>query len=234
MTQKRQLLALAIIAATAGCSSTGYTPVPPKEVPKADVAAGKEATLWPLAVGNQWVYSVTIAGAQGSQEREITFKVVDSRKEGDRTYATIETTDGTKHLDTSEWAVDSKGIYQVSSGDKKLQYTPPQMIAKFPVKSGESFKQSVTGPTSVTGQTVVPQDVVTECLGMEQIDTDQGRLEGAAYRSQTTFTYQNVQVMTQATVWFVPNIGLARLVQETRAKNAATKEIFRLKSHTAK
>lgn len=234
MTRKLLIACPIALVWAAGCSNGGYTPQPTKDVPPATVAAGQEQTLWPLEQGNQWVFDADITDSAGQSQKEFTFKVTASRKEGDRTIATIEITDSGKHLDSSEWAVDKGGIYQLTSNDDKINYDPPQQLAKFPVTAGETFAQTLKGPAPGTGNNIVQQSISTTCRGNERIDTDQGPMEAVAYESTTTYTYNGIDFSSHATLWFVPKVGLARFAQQTQAKNYATGEIFRLKSHTAK
>lgn len=235
MIYRRTLLTVACLAVLGGCNQGGgYKPEPPKEVAKASVTAGSETELWPLAEGNLWVYEVQTAVNQGSGQRDLTFKVTRSRKEGDATIATIEVLEGTKHIDSSDWKIDKNGIYQLTSTDQKATYNPPQMLAKFPIKPGETFHQDVNGPAAGTSADPVMQSIDTTCRGTERVDTAQGPMEGVAFESKTTFTYKDKKFVSQATLWFVPKVGLARFVQETASDKFSGKEIFRLKSHTAK
>ncbi|MBX3112180.1 MAG: hypothetical protein KF857_09240 [Fimbriimonadaceae bacterium] len=233
----RRLPFIAIAAvALGGCSQGGggYVPEKPPEVKNMTVTPGNEAELWPLSVGNEWVYEVQSTQNGGSATRELTFKVTASRKEGDATIATLEILEGSKHLDSSDWRVDKSGIYQINSTDRRAAYTPPQMLCKFPVKDGETFNQDLKGPAPTTGADVVDQKVQNKCRGTERIDTEEGPMEAVTVESNTKFSYKGQDFVTSATLWFVPKVGLARFVQQTSTKDFNGKEIFRLKSHTAK
>lgn len=235
MINRRLLVITCGIIALGGCSQGGgYVPEKPKEVKKATLAPGSEAELWPLEAGNQWVYEVQTTQNSGQASRELTFKVTSSRKEGDATIATIEILEGTKHLDSSDWKIDKGGIYQVSSSDQQAKYDPPQLLCKFPVKEGETFSQTLVGPAPTTGKDSVSQTVENTCRGMERVDTEEGPMEAVAVESKTSYTYKDRQFKTEATLWFVPKVGLARFVQQTTTTDFNGKEIFRLKSHTAK
>ncbi|MBS1707826.1 MAG: hypothetical protein JSS65_03790 [Armatimonadetes bacterium] len=235
MNHRPTILALVAAAAVCGCNNNaGYTPEPPKEVQKTTVAAGDEASLWPLAVGNQWVFEATTTTANGTTVKDLTFKVTDNRKEGDKTIARIDILDGSKVVDSIDWAVDKTGIYQVTSTNQQAKYDPPQLIVKFPIKDGETFSQQLNGPAPTTGKDVVGQKVESTCLGMQEIDTGEGRMQAVAVESKTVFTYKDDTINTVATIWFVPKVGMARFIQETVGKKVAGKEIFRMKSHTAK
>ena len=86
---KRVIALIVLPVALAGCgSSDGYTAKPAKKVADVSFKPGDEASLMPLEVGNQWVYS--IESAQGTSE--LTLKVSDVKQEGDATVATMSAT----------------------------------------------------------------------------------------------------------------------------------------------
>lgn len=215
-----------------GCGSkSGYVPKPAAAIPEATVAAGKETDLWPMTLGNQWVYeaetSAQTAQGSGSQKSDVTFKVSKSDSSNGVTNAVLDIINEGKIVDQTSWRVDSTGIYQTASNKLQGIYDPPQPMVKFPVKAGDEFTHKGTGPVPMGG--IGNQSTTNKVLGSQVIDTAAGRMSALAVESTTTFTKDGKTAITRTTVWLAPGKGLVRYRQETRAGQNVATQLFRLK-----
>lgn len=209
---------------------------PAVKVEQASVAPGEEANLFPLTVGNQWVYDVetvlqTQRGTQSSKQ-VATFKVerVEPVSGGKR--ALISVTNDGKIVESSWWIVTNKGIYQATSGNPAVPFTPPQTILPFPITAGQKFTWNGTGKRNVGPSG--PMKVESKVLGPMEIDTGAGRMSGIAVESKSRWTVNKVAYNTVSTVWWVPKVGIGRFAQAIATTGAATSVMLRLKSHSLK
>jgi len=226
------LTAGAVLLALAGCSSkSAYVPKPVAKIPEASVKAGEEASLWPMQVGNQWIYeaetSAQTAQGSGSQKAEVTFKVSKSETSNGVTNAVIDIINDGQTVDQTGWRIDSKGIYQTSSNKLKSAYNPPQPLVTFPITTGKEFSHKGVGPVPMGG--IGQQSTEGKVLGPEEIDTAAGRMSAIAVQTTTTFTKDGKSAASVTTLWLVPGKGLVRYRQETRAGQTAAVQLFRLK-----
>lgn len=222
-----------------GCGSSEPAAKGPAAGPKiqpATVAPGQEASLFPLAEGNQWVYQVdsTLQAAQGqkSASQEATFRIAKVQDSGGAKVATMEVYTNGKKTESSEWSVNSGGIYQNTAGTPPVKFSPPQLVVKFPVVAGESFQWSGTGKlnSGSTGASTVRSKV----LGPQEVDTPMGRLSAFAISSESKWTDKKLEYSMNGTIWWAPNIGIVRYVQAVGNKNGISTIVLRLKSRSLK
>ncbi|MBL8086784.1 MAG: hypothetical protein JNM85_01780 [Chthonomonas sp.] len=240
------LVAAGIIMAGCGSGNAGeYTAKPPEKVTPFALADGQDASLFPLVVGNQWVYEVEAAardsrGQQNNVTTELTFtvtKVTDNGKGGK--IGEIEVRDKDNELrDRQEWMVDSTGIYQISIGmddpAKKMtkkMFTPPQLVMPFPAKVGAVGTWKGVAPvpdgkesSELTAKIEAPVDV----------DTSLGRFNAIQSVQVQTWTFAGDKGSMKTTSFWVPKIGFVRLWQEGSGSGAASASKFILKSKALK
>lgn len=233
----RIVVALAALAGLAlvGCGSkNGYEPKPAKKVEPITITAGKEADLFPLKMGNQWVYEAETnfqnQQGSGSQQEEITFRVTKVETTGRGTEAVLDIINKGKVVDQTGWLVNDSGLYQTSSNKLSQRYEPPQMLIKFPVKTGESFDQVGKGPTPLGG--VGNQTAKSKVLGIQEIDTAAGRVSALAVEQRSEFSKDGKAATSLTMMWFSPGKGLVRFRQDTAAGTTQASQLFRLKSFT--
>jgi len=228
----------------AGCgSNNSYKPVPPKSV-VASVKPGDEATLFPLAVGNKWQYSVTTTTStpqgSGSAPADITMEVksIDKRADGS-VAATIDLSKGEVLQDSQVWVVSPKGIFQETVGlaPDTRKFEPPQPVAYFPIEVDKEMTWEGKGPTGISekGKNVIlPIKQTMVSKGVESdVDTFMGTM--SAYRFESTQTYSNgkVTVTDKSYTWWAPKIGMVRYMKElTTDKNVAQKQVISLRQYT--
>lgn len=242
------LAAVTLLLAGCGDSKGSYKPVPTKDVPPATVASGEELSLFPLAVGNKWVFDLkstqlTQAGAL-PQAAEFTLSVakVDDLGGGSKR-ATIDVFKGEVQTDRQIWRIDKNGIFQEQTGlTEALRPEPAQIAIAFPIEKDKVTKWSGKAPTGQTKGTMqqMTQEIVTK--QPEDVDTILGPI--SAYRVENTQTYidkQGNQWITKAVAWWAPKIGLVRNKQDVRVipkatgkpVNVQTQQMV-LKQHTVK
>lgn len=240
------LAGLGILTLGCGNSSSTYKPVPTKEVPPATVATGEELSLFPLAVGNKWVYDLkatqlTQAGAL-PQAAEFTLEVKSVEDvSGGAKRATVEVFKGEVLQDRQIWRVDNTGIYQESMGlETPRRAEPAQVAVPFPLEKGKVVNWAGKAPTGV-GTTM--RDMTQEITVQEPevVDTIQGPI--SAYRIDNRQVYKDEKgrdVITKTVAWWAPKIGLVRHKQdiqvvptEGKPVNVQTQSMI-LKQHVVK
>lgn len=233
---KIQHLSLALVAiAIVGCrggDGNGYTPVPPSKLEPVSVKPGQEATLMPIAVGNQWTYNVEtiIATQKGKAQRkgELTFKItkVDDTSNGKR--ATIDILSSGKVTERQIWLVNDKGIYQVSTGvAKPVTYSTPIPLILFPVDKNKTFKWKGSGGP-------YQRSIDAKILENQEVDTDEKRYSAIGVETKGENKDGKVTQKTSGIIWFVPGVGLVRYRESTLSSENATEQLLQLKSHSLK
>jgi hypothetical protein len=231
-------VAVATSAVLVGCGGKGggsYQPKADKTPPVVQVSPGKERMLFPMAVGNQWVYDVSgmavdNQGRQISFSGEVTWKVtkVEPAANGG-TRATIDVSTQGKRNDQQVWMVDSKGLFQLSIGlgNKKTNFTPALPAIVFPVEPGREFNWKGIGvrPGLNPGSTATKSKII----GTKQVDVVTGPPMSAIEVKTDTDFGKSVGSATSS-AYFAPNVGIIRYVHEVRSKQP-TRLVLRLKSH---
>jgi len=240
MTNLRPIIIIGLAAAAiVGCggSKGAYKPDLAKKVAVATVEAGKEQCLFPVTVGSNWVYTLTdvqqVGQQRRSQEIELTFRVASSTDTPEGKKATIEVVlKSGKVVDSQTWYITSKGVYQGTSGAKKIPYTPMQPAIFFPVTAGTTTTWKGTGvtPLGSTGS----MNLTLKNLGPQEVDIEDGRISAFATTSEGTFTDGKVQGRVLSDGWFAPNVGMVRTRIEAVAGNRQIVQLFKLKKYEVK
>jgi hypothetical protein len=230
--------ACAVVALT-GCgkSGTSVEPKASKPLEPAKVAPGQERQLFPLVVGNQWVYESHLVAQGGNRMQEqdaiVTIKVQSVTDDAGKTKAIVEATnDQDDSKDRQVWIVDNTGIYQSSVGRKPIFFEPLQPVVKFPVQQGDKFTWKGKGyrplgsPGSYTAESVV--------LASEEVDTGLGKMSAIPVESVANYRWQNRDVQVRSTAWWVPKIGFVRYVVTVSFPEGGYRRTLRLKSHSLK
>lgn len=222
----------------AGCGDKQANTVP-KQAPKViatEVPAGQEMTLFPMVVGNQWIYNVESAlqTPQGSKSatQEATFRISEVKPFHDGKTCTLEVIAAGKVTEKSSWSIDSKGIYQNTAGTPPVPYNPPQPVMTFPPKKGSKFTWSGVGKRNVGANGPIKAN--STILGPQEVDTDMGRMSAIAVETRATWSDKNVEYQMASTVWWAPGVGIVRYLQVVGSKDGTSSVLLRLKSHSLK
>lgn len=240
------LIALAGITALAmvGCGrgESGYTPQPTAAVEQATIEPGNEASLFPLTVGNRWTFEQTVVaqrsdGQSANEEREVTFQVKSVNPIEGGVAAEIEIVDKDGNVvDITNWRVTSAGIYQSAAGigAQRGTFEPPQPIIMFPLEQGKKFEYSGRGPRPIAD--IGNFSTVGTILGQQPVDTAMGPISAYAVEIRSTFNVtadgQSVEVRSESTTWWAPDIGLVRITQVVGGPGGQSLSLFRLKDYT--
>lgn len=226
----------AAIAAGCGSKEPGYKPKPVAQIPKASVAPGEEATLFPLAVGNQWVFTAKSRFAAGGQAQdtdgELTLRVASVANVANGKQAVIEIIQDGKVNERQIWVQDAKGVFQVRAGRNNVQFSPRIPVIEFPIQEGRTTQWRGTGP--VPAGNPGPHAADIKILGVQEVDTDMGRMSAYAVESQSKWTRNNVQGSSVGTTWFAPKIGMVRFRLDLSFGQLRGTQSLALKSHSLK
>jgi hypothetical protein len=224
------------IFAVAGCKGgETYAPVP-KSIALTPVALkpGEEARLFPIQVGNKWVYGLETAliakGQRGSGGGELVHIVTDVQDKPDGKLAMIEESVDGKLSGRQTWLVNRQGIYLVGSsqGEAPIRaFDTPQPVILFPPDRGKTFSWKGTSGA-------LHLDLKGDIAGPEEVDTLERRFATIKVHSTTTETKGKVTGKSETISWFAPGVGLVRLKEISASGTTASQIFLRLKSHTVK
>lgn len=228
-----------------GCGSGGggnYKPRPEAKVTPATVAKGEETTLFPLRVGNKWVFEVegetVTTQAKALTRSTVTFQVtgvVDGPSGKDATVrVTTESQTGEKRSTNQKWRVSDKGIFQLLAGINEIPFNPPQPILPFPPEKGNRVQYKGTG--AVATKRAGTLSGFTEVLGPQEVDTGDGRLSAIACQLSGDWSGpddngKTVKGRFGYMVWFAPKVGPVRIRTELATDSASAYQTLRLKEH---
>lgn len=209
------------------------------EIPKASVAPGQEATLFPLTLGSQWTYS----GEQGTMipgqapfggSGELTRKVTKVEKSPKGAVSTVDVYAGTKQTNRLRFRTDATGIYLLSISLKDTPFSTPQPLLTFPLEKDKvtHWKGHGVLPIGMTGD----METATKFSGIQEVDTASGRVSAYTIESTTTFKVKGTDGVCLSVEWFKPGIGIVRDRQEIRVGNGnlGSSATLRLKSSIVK
>lgn len=211
---------LAFVALGCGSGSDNTTTSTKSEKP-VTLAEGDDAKVFPLKVGNQWVYTVLTA----KTSQELTLKVSSVSQKDGKTYATVVITNNSGGGTPSEWLVDKNGIFQVSTNGKD-KFSPPQLLVPFPISKAGKIPVETTGPLPIGG--IKKQTGFINSLGAQEVDTDMGRMSGFAIHSELNWD----KVVSTSIAWWTPGIGFIRQRQEITGPNGTIVILMKLKSYS--
>jgi hypothetical protein len=228
-----------LVLGLCGCNKdgSGYVAKPVPKVEDVKLSQGDEKNLFPLVEGNQWVYTSEVVlqdskGQQRSQKSVLTFAVKSVQSAADGKTGLIEISDGGKVTEKQEWQVTSKGIFQVSAGDKGIKFTPPQLALEFPATAGSTFKWEGKGLLPGGGEGMSKS--TGKVLGPQQVDTDLGRMSAIAVETSQQWTADGKPGQASSTVWWAPKVGIVRFHQEIATKGIQAVQTLRLNSKSVK
>ena len=216
-----------------GCQKKEANIVPQKTNVNQTISQLSQSLL-PLAIGNQWEYSVykTIQTPQitNTYKSIYLFRVTQliQNPSGEQ-QATIDVTSNGKLIERKIWILNKNGIYQASGGEKSIPYTPSMPLVSFPLESRLDFTWKGTGPMELDH--LVTSTLTGKYLGIEGFETDMGRFKGTTVELRQEWTQNNYPESTFSQIWWIPGIGLGRLVEVTALPRARTEIIMRLKSY---
>lgn len=238
------IFGVAILFAVAGCGRerSAYQPQPVPELPPAEVAPGQEATLFPLARGNKWVFDMngetTTPNGRALTSAEVTFEVTNVTDVNNGREATLKVTtvspNGETRSHTQRWRVDREGIFQIIGGERGVQFEPPQPLARFPIDTSRTWEFEGTGPTPI-GNSGKQSGRLT-VVGPQEVDTQAGRLSAIAVQTigdwESTQNGERVVGRFSNMVWLAPNIGFVRVRQELVTGRTSAFQVLRLKEYS--
>ncbi|MCW5937691.1 MAG: hypothetical protein KIT11_10350 [Fimbriimonadaceae bacterium] len=248
----KPLAALAVsLVVMGGCGSSGksssYKPQEKQPVQEMALSPGDGPKLFPLKVGNRWVYEAegvqTTPNGSNTSKSEVTFQIASIKDTADGKVVTIEVVSEGKITDRLNWRVSDKGIYQLTGSVRKtmegplteVPYNPPVRIIGFPVKERESLKMAVTGirPAATPG----PLNMENSTRGVQEVDTAMGRMQALATETESSYQENNVKFRSSSTTYWAKDVGMVRFRQEVVAMNSDGRQIsqtsvLRLKSYT--
>jgi hypothetical protein len=230
--------ALSAVVLLGGCGGKGSADAgATKKVQTASVNAGEEATLFPLKVGNQWVYTVESnivqQGKEINRKAEVMFVVTDVSPTADGAKATFEVRQKNNVVDKQIWEVNKRGIFQLTSGKTQVGFNPPVPGILFPLgEKNSKFEWAGSGIQPIGGVgTGVLHNVY---LGAQNVDTDMGQMSAYCVESQGTFKVKGGSGAQKSSTWWAPKVGMVRFHSQAVVRGLTTIQILRLKGFTPK
>ncbi len=244
------VLTIGSMMLVAGCGSKdsdgSYQPQKTKAADKFALNPGEELTLFPMDLGNEWVYSVdaearTPQGQTGKGTDEFTFRVVSVEptpaKDGKIVVLRVYRKDTpTEASDEQTYQIDKTGIQQLTMGigPNKMSFDPPQTVIKFPIKIGEKYTWEGMGPV---GGKLRKSKLDVEVVGTQLTDTKSDAQYDALQvkQVQTWKGDNNAEGRQESDIYWFQKVGLIRLFQQVQNEQGgigATK--LQLKKQTLK
>ena len=172
-----------------------------------------DSSLYPLAVGNQWHYKVTVGDAPVQkviitveQQEIFNYKFTQDKKEVIEPIIRfrLKVVSGTKEL-TEHVAVLSDGVYRFTTAGKDI--TPPLRFLKLPSVKGDTWViDSISENVPLTGTFTCEDDGITVPAGQFQTK----RISCPEFQLGTD------KMSLEA--WYAPNFGMVQ--QKVRAGNS--------------
>ncbi|MBI1756267.1 MAG: hypothetical protein HYR64_04070 [Fimbriimonas ginsengisoli] len=225
--------------ALAGCRApqTAYQPTASPKVAEVAAREGLDQDLFPLTEGNEWKFTLEASrmtnGRVGrSASGIVAYRVTQVEKTPEEVRATVEISLNDLLTDRQVWLVNSKGLWQVSSGLKPNEFDPPQPIIPFPVREGAKFwwKGLAPFPNGKEGEVKLHGWI----LGRQEVDSAAGRYSAYAVQIDTSYDQGTDPVKTSATFWFAPGVGMVRLQERFASKTVLALQLLKLKSRSLK
>lgn len=229
----KRISVLMCVAALSGCGgkSSNYQAKVKADEPKLEEGLTRE-NVFPLSVGNQWVYAAEQVvmgpnGQGGSQKAEVAWKVTDVKDTPSGKRAVIEVRSGGKTVDRQVWELNSKGLYQISVGsDKPRPFSPPMPVLEFPATEGLKF----TWKGTAIGSDNKPAAVSSVSTVQPVRAADTARDPIAAIPIESVMTYGKDGSTATTTAFFAPKVGMVRLVTRIRTPRGDSDSKLVLKS----
>lgn len=246
MTNRQTVGALGVALSTgllAGCTSGGgsYVPKPVTSVTSIAPREGVDQNYIPIAEGNQWTFTAeTIREINKRQshppDQEVIYKITKVEKVPEGQQVTWDIKVGGQPSDRQVWIVSDKGIYQSEVGLKKAKkFTTPQPLILFPVADHQTFEWRGSGllPDGTLGSNVVK----TQIIGMQEADTEMGRVHALAISSDLDYATRDGRGSGNSTIWLAPGMGIVRIKQTVGQESINHVRVIesvtlRLKSHS--
>ena len=161
--------------------------------------------LFPVKVGNKWVYKIN--------DQDVTVTVSGTEKFGDQECYKFDTAVGGQVKQTELYCVKSDGVYRVRVGDKKIE--PPVRVLALPAKKDTSWDvDSKVGTEAIKGKFKVTDEKAKLKVG--GADVEAVLVEGP--------DFDIAQTKTVIRQWFAPNRGIVK-VEYTIQNNTTTMEL---------
>ena len=224
------LLTVSAMALTAvSCKKeSGYKPTKTEQVEAAEIAPGDEASIFPIAVGNQWVYERSI----GERTSETTLKILSVDEVDGGQNIEMEVTSENGDSLTSTWRMDDTGIYQLNASSDQPNFEPAQILVPFPLEAGNEFTQDIEGirPDQSTG----PMKLNGRVNGAEEVDLVGKSVSAFSVKTASFWETEGATATSIATSWWAPGIGFVRQHQVVTSPDFSATLVFKLKSYSFK
>lgn len=218
----------ALLLIPGGCRATSHSAAQP--IVPANYAAGDERRLWPLDLGNEWVYEVDATLGDRDFSYEGRMEVVRA-KDGMADVDVFRREHGQDQLTTSRrYQSVASGLQAVSENGRP--FTPPRSLVPYPIVFGTKAAQKVAGPVDGS-EAPVDQSTTTQARGIEVAEAVDKRWEAIAIESVSEYEVGGVKTSASSVTYLAPRVGPVRIVQETRAEGQLlSREVWKLKRQT--
>lgn len=193
-----------------------------------------DENIFPMEVGNEWVYDYqTFAGTSAAAApATLTVDVVSVKETPDGTIGELKFTLNNVVTDVQRWLVNSKGLFELSSGEKSTPFNPIQPVVMFPIVPTSVYNWTGTGQTPAGGEgNMRVKNYVAEPV---MADTSMGSLPTIPIDSTTQFVLKGKPAQAKASSYFQRGVGLVRYKLTMLVEGDYYTILIKLRSHTLK
>jgi hypothetical protein len=229
------LFAGLVLASGCGSGGSNYQPKPSKPIDPVALKPGEEATIFPMAEGNQWTYVAELSRQAGNSAAQVdTFDVVfainkvEDTPNGKRAHVTVTVDQPNSKPDYQVWLLNDKGLYQISVGTGRVPFEPAQPAILFPAETGREFTWKGTGMTPIAAKGTLT--TTSKVLAPQLVDAETGRYSAIPVETRGTFATSDAKGLVASTAYWSPGVGLVRFRQEIAINQVIAIQTLRLKA----
>ena len=230
---KNPIYIFAAAATLIGCGDGAPPPAPPG--PDVSLLASADHNnLMPIKVGNRWDYEVesfsNIGGRIVKDNEDVSFIIRAVETSNGDTRAKVDIVKNGRTVDRQVWSANRKGFSYAALGMNGAKFSSPQLVAPLPMKEGETFKWSGTGPCP-DGE-LGKIDLTGTVVGVQFAGTSQGEISAISVEHKLDFQSAKIKGQTGVTTWYKPDTGIVRLRQSTVGPRGSVQLTIKLKKAT--
>jgi hypothetical protein len=227
------LTGLALLLIGCGSKDAPYVPAVAPNPEPLMFKVGLDQNVWPFEKGRQWVYAVESTKIVNGQQvamapLEQTFRVTDIQNRDSGSKVTVDVFQEGKRVDSTEWLVNEKGIFQLSAGLNRLAFEPMQPMVVFPLDVGKKFNWKGVGPIPFTKYG--PHTFEGEVMAQQAVDTATEVVQALPVRAHIRFKFKGINAVQETFAYFKPGVGFVRFTEVNTLGKVGNQVVLKLKN----